>query len=93
MKRLIMIIALLLLPVAGVAMTDNGDGTRSFYVGSGKDFATVQDIVWGVPAGVMDGDKIIGIKVSYDPATGGYKGAVQDIPGRPIFDRVIRGGY
>jgi hypothetical protein len=71
MKRLaIIIIALLLLPVGAWAMTDNGDGTRSFFIGSGKDFATLADVVWGHPAGVMPGDRLNGAVVKFDSSTG-----------------------
>lgn len=40
-------------------MTDNGDGTRTFYVGSGLDFEDFASVVWGHPAGIMLGDKLI----------------------------------
>ena len=83
MKKLFIIIAaILLLTVQAFAMVDNGDGTRSFTVGVGGDFVDWNNVVWGVPAGVMDGDKISGGKVSFNTTTGKYasKKLVDDFP-------------
>ena len=72
MKTIIAIVILLVCSPA-FAMLDNGDGTRTFYVGTGKDFVTKADIVWGHPAGVMPGDKISGARARFDSATGLHK--------------------
>ena len=82
---------LLMIPAVVWSMTDNGDGTRTFFVGVGKDFLTTADIVWGVPAGVMTGDIVSGITVRYQTSSGGYAGCTTGLPVNIIFDRCIRG--
>ena len=41
-----------------LAMTDNGDGTRTFTVGSGGDYSTLAELVWVHPVGVTAGDTL-----------------------------------
>lgn len=41
-------------------MLDNGDGTRTFAVGSGGDFTTLASIIYVHPVGVTSGDTISG---------------------------------
>lgn len=53
----ILIVCLLLFSNA-FAMTDNGDGTRTFYVGSGGDYTTIADLVWVHPVGITAGDTL-----------------------------------
>lgn len=69
------VVILVALPCVSSAMTDNGDGTRTFYVGSGLDFEDYASIVWGHPAGVSLGDKLtIGSTLYQILETGGeYK--------------------
>lgn len=57
MKKTTILLAILALVASSAfAMSDNGDGTRTFTVGT--DFATVADIIWVHPAGVISGDTL-----------------------------------
>jgi len=51
---------LILLASPCFAMLDNGDGTRTFAVGSGGDFTTLASIIYVHPVGVTSGDTISG---------------------------------
>lgn len=55
--RLFLTLIPLLLSSISHAMTDNGDGTRTFTVGG--DFVDLGTIIWGHPVGVMHGDTLI----------------------------------
>lgn len=58
MKTIILIMILLSCSLA-FAMTDNGDGTRTFQIGTSGDFATLAEIVYVHPVGVTPGDSAL----------------------------------
>jgi hypothetical protein len=58
MKKFLLAILFVLLVSEASAMTDNGNGTRSFTVGSGGDYTTIADLVWVHPVGVTAGDTL-----------------------------------
>jgi hypothetical protein len=60
MKKLLFFLSFILcVPFFAYAMTDNGDGTRTFAVGSGCDFTTLAEIIYVHPVGVTPGDSAL----------------------------------
>ena len=57
-KQLAIVIAVAGIAGSAFAMTDNGDGTRTFTVGESGDFVSLETIVFGVPAGAMANDTV-----------------------------------
>jgi len=70
MKRIIFIVLLMVWAIPSFAVTSNPDGSRTYSIPT--DFVDINNVVWGVPAGVMVGDRLIGYQFSYNSTTGEY---------------------
>ena len=71
MKRTIFFVLLLLAwSVPSYAVTSNADGSRTYSIPT--DFVDINNVVWGVPAGVMVGDTLTGYTVTFNNSSGNY---------------------